>query len=192
MLIVFCAVIAILIAIYNGKVLKHTKYYSLLVYMMWFIFFDEIKMPLMYMVPQLVNYLFLYVIVQYTILFLLVIKYMQNINATFIAWGALLNFSVISSNSSLMPVSSKMMDIGIMNSFAKWMQGSTPGYFIMHSKVTLWFVGDVIPIPMFNTGLLSPGDMLIALGVSFLLYSIIPNKEDMRIPKHARKKNSEA
>jgi hypothetical protein len=117
---------------------------------------------------------------------------MQNINATFIAWGALLNFSVLSSNGSLMPVSGKVMDIGVMKNFNEWMQNSTPGYFIFKSKVTLWFVGDVIPLPMFNTGLLSPGDICIALGVSLLLYSIIPYKEDARIPKHARKKNTKA
>lgn len=191
MLILLFVIIAILLGGIRNKSFVSIKFNFSYIFVLLFIILDEGKMILFHFLPQISNYLFVYVIVQYVLLGVFVLKYIYRLPTIVFAFGGLLNFAVISLNSSMMPISPKINYINIMNVFTSWIKASSTGYFIPDKKVTLWFASDNIIVPMFNTGLLSPGDVLIAIGIGLLIYSQITEEISKKRAKHARKKTTQ-
>ncbi|MCK5129703.1 MAG: DUF5317 family protein [Clostridiales bacterium] len=192
MLTVLFVLIAIVVRRIQKKSLGNTEFSFSFIFLIFFILLDEAKMIIFHQLPQISNFLFVYIFIQYVILALFVFHYIYKIPTMILAFGGLLNFAVMTSNNSMMPVASKIMSMSIMKVFTSWITESDVGFFVFKSKTTLWFVSDIIPVPMFNTGLLSPGDILIAIGAGLLVYSLVPkNTSDIRA-KHAHKKTPEA
>lgn len=92
----------------------------------------------------------------------------------FIGLGSLCNFAVIAANSFAMPVSSSALSTLSADGAAALLSGEIPMYRVADSATHLLFLGDVLwfPVPFFQ-GFASAGDILLCIGVLFLLMTVM-------------------
>lgn len=127
------------------------------------------------------RYLWLLILVEYILLFAFIICNLRNKYMYIVAFGVLLNFAVIMANGGRMPVSQAIYSIpSLERTIERILAGDVPEYFIMEKKVTLWYLGDIIPVPIWGAGLGSVGDIFIMAGVSLFTISSMRKK----IAKH--------
>lgn len=114
-------------------------------------------------------------------LFLILFTILMNIRLPgfkFLAIGASMNFLAITANGGKMPISYKAVGIaGMMKDFEIAIEsGEWVHFTISKQGETLFpFLGDIIPLPLGNyfSRVISPGDILIALGIFlFIFYSM--------------------
>ena len=100
------------------------------------------------------------------------------------ALGTLLNFVVIACNGFLMPVTARVAALpGWEGVVARLVAGEEAGYVLAGAHTRLGFLGDVLLVDVGPLrGLASVGDVLLALGIAWLLYcamrrEVRPTKE---------------
>ncbi|MBT9129984.1 MAG: hypothetical protein DDT42_01078 [candidate division WS2 bacterium] len=119
----------------------------------------------------------LYILSLFLILFTIIMN-LRLPGFKFLALGASMNFLAITANGGRMPLSYKAVEIaGMMKDLEIALQsGEWVHFAISKPGETLFpFLGDIIPLPLgsFFSRVISPGDILIALGVFlFIFYSM--------------------
>jgi hypothetical protein len=108
-----------------------------------------------------------------------------------ISLGFFLNFFVILINGGFMPISVETVEKLIPNSQGTWIVGQRLGYgkdiILTPSLTRLWFLSDHFTLPtwMHFSVAFSPGDVLISIGVVWLLWMLGgPVKQDQKENSH--------
>ncbi len=113
--------------------------------------------------------------VSYLLLFaFLAVNIRYKLFAVFAGIGTLCNFLVISLNDFYMPLSAKIIALAGVFEIPK---SQSFAYMIAAETTKLKFLGDVIYIPVkFIRGFASAGDVLLSLGVMFLIIAVMRAK----------------
>lgn len=139
--------------------------------------------------PQLIpRYLWVLVLIQYLLIFAFLILNVRNRGIVWMFIGVLLNFGVIMANGGRMPVAPKVLEMPVMQeTAARILAGEFPEYFIMTEWVPLWYLGDVIPIPIWGAGMASIGDFFMMAGMILLIMYTMVHGRKYAEPKHFAK-----
>lgn len=129
------------------------------------------------------NYIFFIHLASYTLLFIGIFFNINRLSFKLILLGTLLNFIVIMLNGGQMPVSeAAMLKAGLGADLKALLQGDIVTHTIITKNTVLQFLGDVImlPKPYPRPKVLSPGDILMAVGVFMFLQEIMVKKAPKR------------
>jgi hypothetical protein len=113
-------------------------------------------------------------VVQYLLLFIFIAFNIKQRYMKMIGLGVLSNFVVILFNGGAMPVSQRVLEIPSLAKQADMLKsGVIPYYVLMSPETPLWFLGDVIYIPLFKGQFISIGDIIMIAGIFLLIQHIM-------------------
>jgi len=97
-----------------------------------------------------------------------------SLSSLFLGLGSLCNFVVIAANGFAMPISARAMSALSSEGAAALLAGEIPMYRLADDTTRLLFLGDILwfPVPFFQ-GFASVGDILLSVGVFFLLMTVM-------------------
>lgn len=128
------------------------------------------------------EYIWAEILLQYGLLFAFILLNGRRWDVMLMGLGILLNFLVILLNGGRMPVSQGILDIpAYADTVARIQSGAIPEYVIMKGGEPLWFLGDVIYVPVRGAGYGSVGDFILAAGIFLLVQSCMVKAR----PRHA-------
>lgn len=144
---------------------------------LWFAIIPLALSPILRFYPQ-ISFWPKATVITITYIFILLFVYSNKkyiAPAIFLGIGTFSNFLVIAVNGFRMPVSTKALSV--YNITAQSVSAKRPDYFVAENGAHLFFLGDVIylPIPLLK-GFLSVGDILLAIGMFLLIFIVMTNK----------------
>jgi len=120
---------------------------------------------------------FFIVLVQYFLLFLFAWLNKRYRYDWLLGLGIFLNFLVICFNMGSMPVSSKIVDLdGVSKKFILLKENKLFTYHILNDSTKLSFLGDILYIPFPYRQFISFGDILLVLGIFFIIQNAMLGK----------------
>lgn len=113
-------------------------------------------------------------IIQYLLLLIFITLNIKQRYMKAIGLGVLLNFLVILFNGGAMPVSQRALEIPSLAKQADMLKsGTLPNYALISPQTPLWFLGDIIYIPLFKAQFISIGDIIMITGIFLLIQHIM-------------------
>jgi hypothetical protein len=133
------------------------------------------------------EYIWIEILLQYGLLFTFILLNGKRWDIMLMGLGILLNFLVIIVNGGRMPVSQDILDIPAFAGTVERIQsGAIPEYVIMKGGEPLWFLGDVIYVPIQGAGYGSVGDFILAAGLFLLVQSCMVKARPRHVKGGAR------
>lgn len=112
--------------------------------------------------------------IQHLLLFIFIGLNIRKRYMWLIGMGIFLNFLVSLLNGGAMPVSRQVLEINSLAKQAHLLQiGKIPNYILIHAKTPLWFLGDIIYIPILQGQFISIGDIFLIIGILLFIQSIM-------------------
>ncbi len=104
-------------------------------------------------------------ILMYTLLLIFIIKNMKDPLIVMVGIGFMLNAIPIFANGGMMPVT-----INAVHAAGLTDKVGTMGlYHLVDSGTRFWFLGDIIPYTFINKNIISIGDLVLSLGIMFII-----------------------
>ncbi|NLJ30823.1 MAG: DUF5317 domain-containing protein [Clostridiales bacterium] len=101
-----------------------------------------------------------------------------RLSCALMAAGSLSNFLVIAANGFRMPVSAAALAM-FPGMTAQAVYARRANYFIVQGRANLYFLADIIPVPVRGFGaFISVGDLVLGVGIMLLLIAVISPKPE--------------
>jgi len=108
----------------------------------------------------------------------LILNHKKKLPPLLIAAGSLCNFTVIACNGFRMPISPAAL-VMYPDMTAEAVYAKRVNYFVAQSGANLYFLGDIIPIPLHSlNGFISIGDVLLGFGILLFIVVVFTQKQE--------------
>lgn len=133
------------------------------------------------------HYIWAIQLLRYGLLFAFIVFNLNYKALWAVGLGSFLNFLAIMANGGKMPVGPAVLNaMGKSAKIDRLIAGDIPAYCVLSDKTRLGFLSDIMPVRTLVNGMISVGDIFIAIGVFFIVQEFMLGDRDKGVDKQER------